>query len=313
MADTHTNPNVWVRSVNPDAGELEQLGKRFDLHALIIGDLREGRQEPKLERLGHHFYLTIWDVDRNDVGPATRSDIAMIFDESTCLVIQRGPEAHVRDIEALLQSDGLVAVTSPISAVYRVLDAVVRDFVRLGTGVERELEEVEKEVFDSRIHEDYRRIYRLRQSIGRIDRAVSGLAEAMRSGRDELDALIDDELRPFFVHLEHDVNGVAKLATAEHAALDAVVSSHESNVSTRQNRDMRTISAFAALLAIPTVIAGIYGMNFKNLPPFQWEWGWLVVGIAMLVIDIVVYAMFRRRGWLADGGDEHRNGDDSSP
>lgn len=308
MADARTNTSVWVRSVNPDAGELEQLEKRFGLHPLIVDDLREGRQEPKLERLGQHLYLTIWDVKRSDEVPATRSEIAMIFNDRTCLVIQRGSGAHIRDVEALLRSGGLVAVTSPISAVYRVLDAVVHDFVKLGVGVEDELEEVEKEVFDSRIHEDYRRIYRLRQSIGQIDRAVSGLAEAIGSGRDELDALMDDELRPFFVHLEHDVNGVAKLASAEHAALDAAVSSHESNVSTRQNRDMRTISAFAALLAIPTVIAGIYGMNFKNLPPFQWEWGWVVVGIAMLVIDVVVYAMFRRRGWLADGRDEHGRG-----
>ncbi|MFD5863776.1 CorA family divalent cation transporter [Agromyces sp. NPDC127015] len=302
MPEMLTGAGVWVRVVNPDPGELERLRERFGIHPLIIADLVEGRQAPKLERLSGHLYLNLWDVDRSGADPATHTDIALIFNDHECLVVQNGPEDELRDIEALLLADALVPVTSPISGVYRILDAVVQDFVELGAGVERELEEVEEEVFDSSIREDYRRIYRLRQRIGRIDRAVSGLAEAITADRGEFEAMMASEpaLRAFFTHLEHDVTGVAKLATAEHAALDAVVSSHESNVSTRQNQDMRTISAFAALLAIPTVIAGVYGMNFKNLPLVQWEFGWLVVGIAMVAIDIVVYVLFRRRGWLGD-------------
>ncbi|MFE6965015.1 CorA family divalent cation transporter [Agromyces sp. NPDC057679] len=298
MTDTRTNPGVWARSVNPDAGELGRLAERFGLHPLIVDDLAEGRQEPKLERLAEHLHLTLWDVNWNGTDPATHSDIVVIFNERDCLVVQQGPADELRDIDELLRSDGLVPVTSPISAVYRILDAVVRDFVELGAGVERELEKVEEEVFDSRVHEDYRRIYRLRQRIGRIDRAVTGLSEAIRSSRGEIEDLMGPELGEYFTHLEHDIEGVAKLAGAEHAALDAAVTSHESNVSTRQNQDMRTISAFAALLAIPTVIGGIYGMNFKNLPLVQWEFGWLAVGAAMIVLDLIAYAMFRRRGWL---------------
>lgn len=307
------NERIWSRLVNPGSRDLAAVRERFDLHPIVIADLDEKRQHPKLERFGDCLYLTIWDVDTGSDGHAkTDSELALIFNERELLLIQWGPSGQLRDLDALLAADGPVPVTSPISAVYRVLDAVARDFVELAARVERELDEVEAEVFDSDVHEDYRRIYRLRQRIGRIDRAITGLADALETGRREFEDAIaaDPELRPYFIHLEHDVDGVNRLATAEHAALDAAVSSHESNVSARQNQDMRTISAFAALLAIPTVIAGIFGMNFKNLPTTQWEFGWLVVSIGIVALDLVAYFMFRRRGWLGRAARQHSAGDD---
>jgi magnesium transporter len=294
--------------VNPDRNDLADVQRRFDLHPLVVADLLAGRQHPKFESFDDHRYLTVWDLNpRSDGSTRAETDIAMVLNgDGGLLVVQRGPDEGRRDIGALLAEPGgsddgsRPAVSSPLSAAYRILDAVVRDFVELGAGVERDLDEVEAEVFDSSVREDYRRIYRLRQRIGRIDRAASGLAAALRAGKSELDTLAAAEpaLRPYLVHLEHAAEGVASLASAEHAALDAVVSSHESNVAARQNQDMRTISAFAALLAIPTVIAGLYGMNFKNLPLIDWEFGWVVVGAAVLAIDLVVYFAFRRRGWL---------------
>ncbi len=304
----------WRRLVNPDRAELIALREEFDLHPLIVDDLLEGRQQPKAESLDRHLCLSIWDVDRSGPDPATTdTDVALILTEAELILVQRGDETELRDLDALLSAAGTLKVDSPITAAHRVLDAIVHDYVELGAQVERDLDELEAEVFDRRAHEDYRRIYRLRQRIGRIDRAVSGLAEALQDARPQIEALTADrpELRPYFSHLELDARGVARLAATEHASLDAVVSSHESNVATRQNQDMRTISAFAALLAIPTVIAGVYGMNFKTLPPFQWEFGWIIVGAGMLVLDLAAVIAFRRRGWLG-GAQQRRHDDDAS-
>ncbi|KQW06594.1 hypothetical protein ASC66_09020 [Leifsonia sp. Root4] len=304
----------WSRLVNPEPSELAAVQERFDLHPIVMADLEERRRHPKLERFGDCLYLTVWDVDSESDGHAkTDTELALLFTDRELLIIQWGPAAQLRDLDALLSAHGPVPVTSPISAVYRVLDAVVRDFADLAAQVERELDDVEAEVFDSEVHEDYRRIYRLRQRIGRIDRAITGLVEALETGRREFEDAIaaEPELRPYFIHLAHDADGVNRLATAEHAALDAAVSSHESNVSARQNKDMRTISAFAALLAIPTVIAGVFGMNFKNLPPTQWEYGWIVISVAIVALDLVAYFMFRRRGWLGKAPNERGAGRDS--
>ena len=302
--------------VNPSDDALGELQERFGLHPLIVDDLRAGRQQPKFERPGDHLYLSLWDLNAASAQEEadTDSDLAVIFDERVLLLVQRGPQKQLRDLDAVLNGPGALPVTSTPSGVYRVLDTIVSDFVELGAAIEHELGAIEEEVFDSRVREDYRRIYRLRGRIGQIDRAASGLAEAVRSAHREIQAITEDEpeLRPYFLHLEHDAVGIARLAGAEHRELDAVVSSHESNVSTRQNQDMRTISAYAALLAIPTVIAGFYGMNFKEMPLLGWGLGWIVVFGIMVVIDVIMYVLFRRRGWLGGAPSTRSDGDRSA-
>lgn len=299
----------WTLLRNPGREDLDEIARRLGLHPLVIEDLQAGRQQPKAEIFGDVLYLSIWDIDRqDDDATMTDTDLALILTAEELVLVQRGDGAGFRDLEALLlDQDAPVPADSPVSAMHRVLDAVVRDFVDLGAAVEKGLDDLESEVFDSRVHEDYRKIYRLRQRIGQIDRASSGLAETLRSAADRLTLLTEQhpQLRPYFSHLENDARGVSELTSTEHASLDALVSSHQSNVATRQNQDMRTISAFAALLAVPTVIAGIYGMNFKNIPLVRWEYGWLAIGIGMIAFDVIAYVMFRRRGWLG-----HRSSDE---
>lgn len=313
-ADDETAHTTIVLT-NPSDDEIARLSDRFDLHPLIADDLRAGRQHPKFERPGEHLYLYLWDMNaaQAEDGPATQTELAVIFDDEVLLLIQRGEAGQLRDLNAALAGPGMISVRSTISAVYRVIDTIVADFVALGAVIERELDSVEDEVFDSNVHEDYRRIYRLRGRIGQIDRAASGLAEVLRSARREIQALTDSEpdLRPYFTHLEHDAIGAAHLASTEHKELDAVVASHESNVSTRQNQDMRTISAYAALLAIPTVVAGIYGMNFDNLPLLHWKYGWATVMTVTAGLDVVTYLVFRRRGWLGGAPATRNDGERS--
>ena len=307
--------HTTVTVANPTDAEIDELRSRYDLHPLILEDLRAGRQQPKFERPGEHLYLSLWDMNaaREQDDPPAVSELAIIFDEHLLLVVQRGDEASLRDLNAALASPGALPITSTISAVHRLLDIIVSDFVSLGAAIEEDLAAVEDEVFDSRVHEDYRRIYGLRGRIGQIDRAASGLSEAMRSARREFQAMTDREprLRPYFSHLEHDAVGAAHLSAAQHKELDAVVSSHESNVATRQNQDMRTISAYAALLAIPTVVAGLYGMNFKNLPLLDFELGWLIVVAGVVTLDVVTYVIFRRRGWLGGAPSTRSDGERS--
>lgn len=305
-ADHPLPSRPWTRLTNPGRDELQNIATRLDLHPLVLDDLLAGRQQPKAESFDGQLYLSIWDIDRGDEGTTmTDTDLALILTPEELVLVQRGDTEEFRDLDALLDESRPENIDSPLAAAHRVLDAVVRDFVELGASVEKDLDALETEVFDSHVREDYRRIYRLRQRIGQIDRASSGLAEALQSAGEHIARLTEQQphLRPYFAHLANDARGVSKLTSTEHESLDALVSSHQSNVGTRQNKDMRTISAFAALLAIPTVIAGIYGMNFKNLPLVRWEYGWLAIGITIVVVDVFAFARFRKRGWLGDDAD----------
>lgn len=295
--------------VNPSRETLKAERVRLGLHPLMVDDLLGPQRHPKFEQLPNYFWLSVWDLNRGADPSGIDSDITLIFNREELLVVQRGPAGQLRDLAAVLARSTHARSSSPIADVYRVLEAVVSDFVALGAEFESDLDEVEDEVFDTGAREDYARIYRLRRRIGRIDRAASGMAEVLRAADADIHTATADEheLRPYFQHLRDDATGVAELAAAEHTALDAVVSSHESNVSTRQNKDMRTISAFAALLALPTVIASFYGMNFPNLPLLDWEYGWVAVTGAMVAVDVIAWVLFRRRGWIGRTKDEEGN------
>lgn len=286
--------------VNPSDEELEAERRRSHLHPLMIDDLRGTRRHPKFTRYERHLWLSLWDSNAASDPSVIESEITLIFNTEELLVVQRGEGTSLRDLGAILTPPPPDTARSPVVDVHRVLDAIVSDFVDLGAGIEDELDEVESEVFDTRVREDYTRIYSLRKRIGRIDRAASALASALREAGFEIHAATESEpeLRICFRHLENDASGVAELAAAQHTALDAVVSSHESNVATRQNQDMRTISAFAALLALPTVIASFYGMNFPHLPWLHTEYGWILATGLMVVLDVVALVVFRLRGWI---------------
>ena len=150
------------------------------------------------------------------------------------------------------------------------------------------------------VQEEAAKIYRLRLRVGKLGRAVATFASALEVSREHLEQLVIDsaKLGPYLRDLHDDVAATATLTADQNRALDGIVATHENNVATRQNIDMRRISALAALLAIPTVIAGIYGMNFKNIPLVQWQFGWLVIGATMVALDLFVFALFKRRKWL---------------
>ncbi|MFD1574804.1 CorA family divalent cation transporter [Agromyces cerinus subsp. nitratus] len=290
----------WLHASNPDQEDAAAMARELGLHPVVAEDLMQGRQPPKLEAFDEQLYLTVWDDVLNEDEPDVRGELFLIIGDRWLLTVQRGAHPTMPDLERILTAAGPVPATSPIAATYRILNSIVQAYVGTAAQIEAELDELETQVFDSNTQEDFVRIYSLRRRIGRIDRAIGGLASALEGGRDHLARLVgeDQTLAPYLRHLYNDTTGVATLAAAQHAALDAAVANHQSNVGYRQNKNMRTISAFAALLAIPTLIAGVYGMNFKNLPLVQWQFGWVVIVATTVVLDLVVYRTFKRRGWL---------------
>ena len=184
------------------------------------------------------------------------------------------PSSRARPVTAASSSGGQTVPPDD-----QIMADLVDGYAKAAADVETDLEELEVQVFSESTPEDHRRIYEIRKDIGRIDRAVSSIAAALRESTRRLEAtkVGREEIVPYLHDLLDDAAGTAALINNQSRALDAILSSHENNVAARQNKDMRTISAFAALLALPTLIAGVYGMNFKNLPLVQWQFGWIAI------------------------------------
>ena len=293
---------VWLNMVNPERAEVESVAKELALHPLAAADMVGHRQQPKVQRYDQHLFVVMWSLLY--VNP--RADIAigeafLFVGEGFLLTLQR-TEGETRiplDFRAVLADDARQTGT-PVSLASSVMAIIVAGYTEVADAIEDELEKLEKQVFDEETHDDSQRIYRLRQKIGKVDRASSSLATSLQASEEHFTKLTvgDEDVEPYLRDLLDDLVGTATLTTDQSTALDGVVSSHENNVASRQNSDMRKISAFAALLAIPTVTAGLYGMNFKNLPGVNWQFGWLAVVVAIVAIDVWAFIAFRRRKWL---------------
>ena len=291
---------VWVSLVNPDEDVVTEARETLGIHPVAAADVVSGRQQPKVQKFEEHLFVLLWQIIPGDESSDIELGQTFIYIGDGWLLTVQRTDGEAADLQELVMKTPVELRNSPIAAAYVIMADIVDGYAKAAADVESDLEELEEQVFNESTTEDHRRIYRVRKNIGRIDRAVSSIAAALRESTDHLDAMTigHEHVVPYLHDLLDDAAGTAALINNQSRALDAILSSHENNVSARQNKDMRTISAFAALLALPTLIAGLYGMNFKNIPLVQWQFGWIVIAAAMVTVDIIIYIMFKRRGWL---------------
>lgn len=291
---------VWLHLVDPDEDTINEAREVLGIHPIAAADVVSGRQQPKVQKFAGHLFILLWSIiPAVDADELALGQTYLYIGDGWLLTLQRG-DGKLTDLPELLMKAPEQLRSGAMPAAYVIMADVVDGYAKAAADVEAELEKLEEQVFTDGTTEDHRQIYKVRKDIGRIDRAVSSIAAALRESTDHLETLTvgSEHIVPYLHDLLDDAAGTAALINNQSRALDAILSSHENNVSARQNQDMRTISAFAALLALPTLIAGLYGMNFENLPLVQWELGWLVVALAIVIVDLVIYRMFKRRHWL---------------
>ena len=293
---------VWLNLVNPDEARMRELADQLGLHPLAATDAALGRQQPKVQSYTQHLFIVMWTLLYSDPNATVAVGETYFFLRSNLLVtVQRASDKRrtPEDLRAIVDSPDLPG-DSLMAVAYSFMAAAVDDYTEVATALEDELEKLEKQVFDNDIDEDSRRIYRLRRKVAKVGRAVSSLSTALQASQERFSEFtVDDEnVEPYLRDLLDDLVGTAALTADQNSALDGLVSTHENNVASRQNVDTRKISAFAALLAIPAVIAGLYGMNFKNLPGVNWTFGWIVVVGAIIALDAWAAIIFKRRHWI---------------
>ena len=292
---------MWLHLVDPTQEAIGAARDTLHIHPTAAADLVSGRQQPKVQKFDDNLFVVLWTVLSDEhSGDLVLGQTYLHIGDSWLLTVQRGEGGKVTDLPALLRDTPASMRSTAMSAACAIIAEVIDGYAKAAADVESDLGELEEQVFDDRTEEDHRRIHMLRRDIGRIDRAVSSIEAALRQSTRHLDSqkIGAEEIVPYLHDLLDDAVGTTALINNQSRALDSILSSHENNVAARQNKDMRTISAYAALLALPTLIAGLYGMNFKNLPLVQGQYGWIIVSCAMVVVDLVIYTMFKRRHWL---------------
>lgn len=290
---------LWIGLADPQPELLREYFERFLVHRLVIDDITGHREQPKVQWFGDELFLVIWALDYHRATQRMLiSEVDLFARDGLIITVQRGQ--RVERIAERLDATRFALSGGAITGVHAIVADIVDGYADVGATLEAELLELEDQVFDAEVQDDAVRIYRLRNHIGKVDRAVSAIAAALSHNVEAMRRFGAGHasMEPYVLDLVADLVALDRLTDDQKAAIDSIIATHENTVASQVSEDSRKISSFAALLAIPAVVAGLYGMNFKNLPGTNDWWGWIAVAAVLVGLELWAYLTLRRRGWL---------------
>jgi magnesium transporter len=290
---------VWVGLYKPSEGELSDVAKAFSLHPLAVEDALKAHQRPKLEKYDDSLFMalkTLWYVDAEDA--VETGEINMFVGKDFVVTVRHGRGSQLQTARAYLESQEAVLTHGPSAVVYAVCDTVVDGYVAVVDELQVDVDEVEESVFSPARTNDSIRIYTLKREIAEVRRAVMPLREPMRRFASGLVSGIDEESAPFFRDVADHLVRAAEVVDNLDALLSTAFEAHLARISVQQNEDMRKISAGVGLVAAPTLIAAVYGMNFDHMPELHWLLGYPFALLLMAMSSLAAWVFFKKSGWL---------------
>ena len=290
---------VWVGLYQPSEIELGEVAEAFGLHRLAVEDAFTAHQRPKLEQYDDSMFLvlkTLWYVDEDDA--VETGEINLFVGEDFVVSVRHGRGSRLRAARDYLEHAEHVLNHGPSSVVYAVCDTVVDGYLEVVADLQEDVDEVEESVFSNDRTRDSARIYTLKREIAEVRRAVLPLREPMRRFASGLVPGVDAEAAPFFRDVVDHLTQAAEIVDTLDTLLSGAFDAHLASISVQQNDDMRKISAGAALVVTPTLIAGVYGMNFEHMPELSWQYGYAFALLLMFGSSAVLFWFFKRSGWL---------------
>jgi magnesium transporter len=266
---------------------------------LAVEDAVVAHQRPKLEQYDDSLFLvlkTLWYVDEDDA--VETGEINLFIGPDFVITVRHGRGSQLKDARHALEQRHEVLDHGPSAVVYAVCDTVVDGYLAVLTELQTDVDEVETSVFSPQRTNDSIRIYTLKREIAEVRRAVLPLREPMRRFASGVVPGILPESGPFFRDVsDHLAQGAEAIETLD-SLLSTAFEAHLARVTVQQNDDMRKISAGIGLAAVPTMIAGVYGMNFDHIPELHWIFGYPFAILLMIASSLLLLWFFKRSGWL---------------
>jgi magnesium transporter len=289
---------AWIGLHEPSAEEFDSVRREFALHELAVEDAIKAHQRPKLEVYGESLFVVLKTATYEEEGDQVELGEIQIFVGDGFIVTVRHGETRLHEVRLGLEARPQLLRLGPAAALYAIIDRVVDDYGPVISALDHDIRQVEAEVFSESRANQAERIYKLKREVLELRGAVAPLVEPVdRLERREY-RFVPEELSPYFRDVkDHLIRNVRDVESFREL-LTSVLTANLTQASVRQNEDVRKISAWAAIIAVPTAIAGIYGMNFEHMPELGWRLGYPLVLVLIGVICFVLYRNFRRVGWL---------------
>ena len=290
---------VWVALQDPEDAELAEMQEEFGLHPLAVEDARHGHQRPKIEEYGDEVFVVLHVVE--PAGDELRvGEVAVFVGRNFVLSIRSRAQRGFRDVRARCEREPELLRYGSGYVLYALMDAIVDRYFPVLDALESELEQIEEKIFlpNASARANIEALYYVKQRLmtlkhaagplldavsklygGRVPHVCSGLGEYFRDVADHL------------VRVNQTIDSVRDTVTTAIQVSLATITIGESEVTKR-------LAAYAALVAVPTMIAGVYGMNFEHMPELQWHFGYPLAIWLMVLLDVVLFWKFRKARWL---------------
>ncbi|MFE5024119.1 magnesium and cobalt transport protein CorA [Streptomyces sp. NPDC056656] len=297
---------VWLGLHEPTELEFADIAELFDLHPLAVEDAVHAHQRPKVERYGQTLFAvfkTVCYVEHAELTATSEvvdtGEIMVFIGRDFVITVRHGRHGSLGPVREGLEADPEQLAKGPAAVLHAIADHVVDDYLTVIDAVQSDIDQVEADVFaEDGARADPGRIYQLKRELLELKRAVVPLARPIEELSGRPFQVVAPEIQAYFRDVSDHLLRAAEQIASFDELLNSILQAHLAQVTVAQNEDMRKITAWAAVVAVPTMGCGVYGMNFDHMPELHWQFGYpLFLGV-IASICFVLHRAFRRNGWL---------------
>jgi magnesium transporter len=289
---------VWLALSEPDAVELGKIQEEFGLHDLAIEDARSAHQRPKLEEYGDSLFVALHTVALN--GDRVQYGETHVFVGKQFLIsIRRGSTASYRRVRERCENNPQLLAKGPGVALYALLDFVVDQYLLVSDHYEQRLERLEDDIFENRLDRPLiGRLYELKREVSELRTAAAPIVEIANALMRRHREIVAPDLRDYYRDVHDHVLRVLRATDTMRETLADAMQVNLALVTVRQNEVVKRLAGWGAILALPTMVFSMYGMNFKTMPELDWQFGYPASLAVTLVGCIWLYRLLKRARWL---------------
>ncbi len=291
---------VWIGLYEPEESLLRQVQKEFGLHDLAVEDALAAHQRPKVEEYGDALFVVLRTAQPGgETGRIALGETHVFMRRDYVVSVRHGPSLSYAEVRARCERTPELLRKGPAFVLYALMDFVVDHYFPIVDRLEDDLEQLEERIFDGTFDRaTTEQIYDLKRDLVALKRAVTPLIDVCNRLVRFDATLIPEDIRPYFRDVYDHVIRINETVDTLRELLTTALEAHLSLVSVGQNEVTKKLAAWAAILAVPTLIAGVYGMNFEIMPELHSRYGYPIAIAVMVAICGILYRRFRRAGWI---------------
>lgn len=290
---------VWIGLADPTQEEFDHVAKCLQFHPLAVEDSLTALQHPKIEEYeGQHFLVAKTVFFKEALNDVYTGELIFFVGEHYVVIVRHGEGTPLKMVRHDLEVHPNRLREGPWAVVHAVLDRVIDEYTKIALQFDKAIQNLEAKVFGDSRSTYSQEIYFLKREVIEYRHAVEPLVFPVQKLALETVQNTPKNLLPFFRDLDDHLKRACDSAAGLDSLLTTVLQADLAHVQLRQNDDMRRISAWVGLAAVPTMVAGIYGMNFENMPELKWKYGYFILLGSVALFSSILFTVFKKSKWL---------------